>query len=154
MAAFPLPPSIAHWDGLILAPRGVYETHINFGDLSGDADANRTLVSMTDLPSPATQQIPGRPIRRKHRSFRRSNTAIIPMLRRIVHRDRKASPASRNIFLVRAISRLRAFTRKDQIRFVEYYDARFPHRDRGPSPFTYQVRFDANGAVLSQGWKK
>jgi len=37
---------------------------------------------------------------------------------------------------------------------VEYYDARFPHRDRGPSPFTYQVRFDANGAVLSQGWKK
>jgi hypothetical protein len=37
---------------------------------------------------------------------------------------------------------------------VEFYDARFPHRDRGPSPFTYQVRFDANGAVVSQGWKK
>jgi hypothetical protein len=37
---------------------------------------------------------------------------------------------------------------------VEYYDARFPHRDRGPSPFTYQVRFDGNGAVLNQGWKK
>src|SRR5277367_6044812 len=27
-AAFPLPPSMFHWDGLILGPRGVYETHI------------------------------------------------------------------------------------------------------------------------------
>lgn len=61
LAVFPLPPSIAHWDGLVVAPRGVYETHINFGDLSGVADTNRTIVSMANLASPANSQNPQTP---------------------------------------------------------------------------------------------
>ena len=44
LAALPLPPSIAHWDGLVLSPRGVYETRINFG--SPTADPNQSLVSI------------------------------------------------------------------------------------------------------------
>ena len=105
MAAFPLPPSIAHWDGLILGPRGVYETHINFGDLSGDADANRTIVSMADLRSPANAQTPAADLSRAQQlpPIEYSYFPDAPV--ESVHRGREASAASRNIFLVRAISR-------------------------------------------------
>jgi membrane-bound metal-dependent hydrolase YbcI (DUF457 family) len=153
MAAFPLPPSMAHWDGLILAPRGVYETHINFGDLSGDADANRTLVSMTDLSSPDTKQAPG------------NNQAQAPQLPPIEYSYYPDAPSNSFIEAAKHLPQVETFfwfARFPITRFhkegsdsiVEYFDARFPHRDRGSSPFTYQVRFDANGAVLSQGWKK
>jgi membrane-bound metal-dependent hydrolase YbcI (DUF457 family) len=38
---------------------------------------------------------------------------------------------------------------------VEFFDARFPKlRPDRPSAFDYQVRFSADGAVLSQGWVK
>jgi hypothetical protein len=38
---------------------------------------------------------------------------------------------------------------------VEIYDARFPQvrRDR-PASFTYRVKMDESGAVLSQGWER
>jgi membrane-bound metal-dependent hydrolase YbcI (DUF457 family) len=38
---------------------------------------------------------------------------------------------------------------------VEIYDARFPQvpRDR-PAPFTYRVKMEESGAVISQGWEK
>jgi membrane-bound metal-dependent hydrolase YbcI (DUF457 family) len=153
MAAFPLPPSMAHWDGLILAPRGVYETHINFGDLSGDADANRTLVSMKDLSSTDNKQAPG------------NNQAQAPQLPPIEYSYYPDAPSNSFIEAAKHLPKVETFfwfARFPITRFhtegsdsiVEYFDARFPHRDRGSSPFTYQVRFDANGAVLSQGWKK
>jgi hypothetical protein len=153
MAAFPLPPSMAHWDGLILAPRGVYETHINFGDLSGDADANRTLVSMTDLSSPEAKQTPG------------NNQAPTEQLPPIEYSYYPDAPSNSFIETAKHLPQVETFfwfARFPITRFhkegtdsvVEFFDARFPHRDRGSSPFTYQVRFDANGAVLNQGWKK
>ncbi|HUE44379.1 MAG TPA: metal-dependent hydrolase [Candidatus Sulfotelmatobacter sp.] len=153
MAAFPLPPSMAHWDGLILAPRGVYETRINFGDLSGDADANRTLVSMTDLSSPATQQAPGTDQARAQQ---------LPPIEYSYYPDAPSNSFIESAKHLRQVETFFWFARFPITRFhkegtdsiVEFYDARFPHRDRGASPFTYQVRFDANGAVLYQGWKK
>jgi membrane-bound metal-dependent hydrolase YbcI (DUF457 family) len=153
MAVFPLPPSMAHWDGLVLAPRGVYETHINFGDLSGDADANRTLVSMTDLSSPANSQTPAADLSRAQQ---------LPPIEYSYYPD---APSNSFIETAKHLPQVETFfwfARFPITRFhkegsdlvVEFYDARFPHRDRGPSPFTYQVRFDGNGAVLNQGWKK
>lgn len=153
MAAFPLPPSIFHWDGLILGPRGVYETHINFGDLSGDADANRTIVSMADLRSPANAQTPTADLSRAQQ---------LPPIEYSYFPD---APSNQFIEAAKHLPQVETFfwfARFPVTRFhkegadslVEYYDARFPHRDRGASPFTYQVRFDANGAVLSHGWKK
>jgi membrane-bound metal-dependent hydrolase YbcI (DUF457 family) len=155
MAAFPLPPSMAHWDGLILAPRGVYETHINFGDLSGDADANRTLVSMAELSSPATQQAPGA-------GQVQARAEHFPPIEYSYYPDAPSNPFIETAKHLPQVQTFFWFARFPITRFhkegtdsvVEFFDARFPHRDRGPSPFTYHVRFDANGTVLNQGWKK
>jgi membrane-bound metal-dependent hydrolase YbcI (DUF457 family) len=153
MAAFPLPPSMFHWDGLILGPRGVYETRINFGDLSGDADTDRTIVSMADLRSPGTAQTS---------AADSSRTQQLPPIEYSYFPDASSNQFIEAAKLLPQVETFFWFARFPVTRFhkegtdsvVEYYDARFPHRDRGPSPFTYQVRFDANGAVLSQGWKK
>ena len=153
MAAFPLPPSMFHWDGLILGPRGVYETHINFGDLSGDADPNRTIVSMTDIQSPASSQTPAADLSRAQQ---------LPPIEYSYFPDAPSNPVIEAAKHLPQVETFFWFARFPVTRFhkegsdsvVEYYDARFPHRDHGPSPFTYQVRFDANGAVLSHGWKK
>ena len=142
-----------HWDGLILGPRGVYETHMNFGDLSGDADANRTIVSMADLQSP------------KNSPASASDSSRAQQLPPIEYSYFPDAPSNQFIEAAKRLPQVETFfwfARFPVTRFhkegtdsvVEYYDARFPHRDRGPSPFTYQVRFDTNGAVLSQGWKK
>ena len=152
MAAFPLPPSIAHWDGIILAPRGVYETHIDFGDLSGDADANRTLVSMTDLRSAANSQTPAADLSRARQ---------LPPIEYSYYPDAPSNPfieAAKHLpqvetFFWFARFPITRFHKEGTDSVVEFFDARFPHRDRGPSPFTFQVRFDASGGVLSQGWK-
>jgi hypothetical protein len=152
-AVFPLPPSIAHWDGLVLTSRGVYETHIDYGDLSGDAEASCTIVSMADLASPGgsqnpaagaapTQQSP--PIEYSYFPNAPSNSFI---------EAAKDLPQVKTFFWFARFPVTR-FHKEGTDSVVEFYDARFPHRDRGPSPFTYQVRFDANGTVLSQGWKK
>jgi LexA-binding, inner membrane-associated putative hydrolase len=153
LAVFPLPPSIAHWDGLVIAPRGVYETHINFGDLSGDADTARTIVSMADLSSPGNSQTPAPesshaqqlpPIEYSYFPDAPSNSFI---------EAAKRLPQVETFFWFARVPVTR-FHKEGSDSVVEFYDARFPHRDRGPSPFTYQVRFDANAAVISQGWKE
>ena len=152
-AVFPLPPSIAHWDGLVLTSRGVYETHIDYGDLSGDAEASRTIVSMADLSSTGSSQssaaglAPAQqssPIEYSYFPNAPSNSFI---------ETAKDLPQVKTFFWFARFPVTR-FHKEGTDSVVEFYDARFPHRDRGPSPFTYQVRFDANGSVLSQGWKK
>ncbi len=153
LAVFPLPPSIAHWDGLVLTERGVYETHINYGDLSGVADANRTIVAMTDLSSTGNPQAPP------------TEQARAQQLPPIEYSYYPNAPSNSFIEAAKHLPQVETFfwfARFPITRFhkegadsvVEFFDARFPHRDRGASPFTYQVRFDANGAVLSQGWKE
>jgi membrane-bound metal-dependent hydrolase YbcI (DUF457 family) len=152
-AVFPLPPSIAHWDGLVLTERGVYETRINYGDLSGDADANRTIVAMTDLSSAGKPQTPP------------TDQARAPQSAPIEYSYYPNAPSNPFIEAAKHLPQVETFfwfARFPITRFhkegsdsvVEFFDARFPHRDRGASPFTYQVRFDVNGAVLSQGWKE
>jgi membrane-bound metal-dependent hydrolase YbcI (DUF457 family) len=154
LAVFPLPPSMAHWDGLVLAPHGVYETHINFGDLSGDADANRALVSMADLSSSTSSQS-------QTPAMDASRARQLPPIEYSYYPDAPSNAfieAAKHLpqvetFFWFARFPISRFHREGTDSVVEFYDARFPHRDRG-SPFTYEVRFGANGAVLSQGWKK
>ena len=46
------------------------------------------------------------------------------------------------------------FHKEGDIAVVEFSDIRFPHtRNSGTAPFTWVVRFDASGKVLSQGWR-
>jgi membrane-bound metal-dependent hydrolase YbcI (DUF457 family) len=47
------------------------------------------------------------------------------------------------------------FHKEGSVAIVEIYDARFPQieRDR-PASFTYRVKMDESGAVLSQGWER
>jgi membrane-bound metal-dependent hydrolase YbcI (DUF457 family) len=153
MAAFPLPPSMAHWDGLILGPRGVYETRINFGDFSGDADASRTIVSMTNLQPQTSSQTPAvDPARGQE----------LPPIEYSYYPDAPSNSFIDTAKHLRQVETFFWFARFPITRYhkegtdsvVEFFDARFPHRDRGPSPFTYQVRIGANGVVLSQGWKE
>ncbi len=153
LAAFPLPPTMAHWDGLVLGPRGVYETHVNFGDLSGNADANRTIVSMTDLQPPVSSQTPAADLARAQ---------ALPPIEYSYFPDAPSNSFIETAKHLRQVETFFWFARFPITRFhkegmdsvVEFFDARFPHRDRGPAPFTYEVRFDANGKVLSQGWKE
>ena len=153
MAAFPLPPSMAHWDGLILGSHGVYETRINFGDFSGDADTNRTIVSMTGLQPQTNSKTPAVDLARVQE---------LPPIEYSYYPDAPSNSFTDTAKHLRQVETFFWFARFPITRYhkegtdsvVEFFDARFPHRDRGPSPFTYQVRFDASGAVLSQGWKE
>ena len=153
MAAFPLPPSMAHWDGLILGSHGVYETRINFGDFSGDADTNRTIVSMTGLQPQTNSKTPAVDLARVQE---------LPPIEYSYYPDAPSNSFIDTAKHLRQVETFFWFARFPITRYhregtdsvVEFFDARFPHRDRGPSPFTYQVRFDASGAVLSQGWKE
>jgi hypothetical protein len=110
------------------------------------------LVSMTDLSSSANSQSPAAdqaraqlpPIEYSYFPDAPSNSFIDAA---------KHLPQVETFFWFARVPITR-FHKEGTDAVVEFYDARFPHRDRGPSPFTYQVRFDANGAVLYQGWKK
>jgi membrane-bound metal-dependent hydrolase YbcI (DUF457 family) len=121
--ALPFPPSPWHWDGLVLTPRGVYETRL---DLSGTSNKN----------DPAGL-----------------NYSFYP-----------DAPPNRYIDAARRLREVQAvlwFSRFPVTRFhqegadavVEIADLRFVQvRPDRPAAFTYRVRFDQNGNVVSQGW--
>src|SRR5262249_381284 len=122
--ALPLPPSVWRWDGLVRGPRGVYELRI---DLTDKLTADSELLA------------------REHRYFRDAppNSYIeaarrLPEVQRVLWFDR--FPVTR-------------FRKEGQEAVVEISDLRFARaRPGAPSPFTYRVRFGADGSVVSQGW--
>jgi membrane-bound metal-dependent hydrolase YbcI (DUF457 family) len=131
IAALPLPPSLWHWDGLVLAPRGVYQlrmdlTDVLFQDLppSGDPPAAAAIehTFYPDAPpNPSIQSARNLPNVQKFLWFAR-----FPVTR---------------------------FHKEGSEAVVDFVDLRFPQirRDRAPS-FQYRVRFSRDGAVLSEGW--
>ncbi|MGA2430709.1 MAG: metal-dependent hydrolase [Candidatus Acidiferrum sp.] len=133
VGTLPLPPSIWHWDGLVRAPHGVYEMRIDFGDAPADAGLP---------PGTSAQALP------------------------IEYRFYPDAPDNSYIEAAKHLSQVQTvlwFARFPVIRFhkegsdaiVEIADIRFPHvRPDQPASFTYQVRFGADGMVLSQGWEK
>jgi membrane-bound metal-dependent hydrolase YbcI (DUF457 family) len=131
LGALPLPPSIWRWDGLVLAPHGVYETRINLGDPPERA--------------PAVGSDPAAALPLEYRFY----PDAIP------NSYTEAATRLPEVQTVLWFSRfpVTRFRKEGNEAIVEISDLRFRQvrRDR-PSSFTYRVRFSADGNVVSQGW--
>jgi membrane-bound metal-dependent hydrolase YbcI (DUF457 family) len=124
IGALPLPPSLWHWDGLVRTQRGVYEVRM---------DLSEKPANDTDLLTHEHHYYPDAP-----------PNSYIEVAKRLPE-----------------VQKVLWFSRFPVIQFhpegseavVEISDKRFPQtrRDR-PAGFTYRVRFDLAGKVLSQGW--
>ncbi len=127
IGALPLPPSFWHWDGLVRAPRGVYEFRMDLSDtLSGSRPAgNPGVLEHSYYPdAPPNAYI--------------ETARQLPEVRKVLWFAR--FPVTR-------------FHKEDGDAIVEFSDLRFPQirRDRAAS-FTYRVRFSADGKTVTQGW--
>jgi membrane-bound metal-dependent hydrolase YbcI (DUF457 family) len=136
IGALPQPPSPWHWDGLVRTPRGVYETRIHF---SGAADQ---VQAASPDPSGQTSSIP---VEYRYYPDAPPNPSI----------DAAKRLPEVQTFLWFARFPVTRFHKEGSDAVVEFLDLRFAQvrRDR-PAAFTYRVRFDAAGNVLSQGWVK
>jgi membrane-bound metal-dependent hydrolase YbcI (DUF457 family) len=133
IAALPLPPSLWHWDGLILAPRGVYEMRMDLTQKSSLATGNSSADNAASTPAIAYRYYPDAPVNSFIEEARN-----LPQVQKVLWFDR--FPVTR-------------FHKEGNDAVVEILDLRFSQvrRDRPPS-FTYRVRFDLAGNVISQGW--
>jgi membrane-bound metal-dependent hydrolase YbcI (DUF457 family) len=132
IGALPLPPSLWHWDGLVLTPRGVYETRM---DLSGEPDLVQAAAS-----NPAAEAFP-----LEYRFYPDAPpNSYIDAAKRL--------PEVQTVLWFCRFPVTR-FHKEGNDAIVEIADLRFPHvRPDRPASFTYRVRFGADGKVLSQGW--
>ena len=129
--ALPSPPSMWHWDGLIRAPRGVYELRM---DLSGES---------TEVQ--AASASPGAASSLSYRYY--PDAAPNPYIEAA-----KRLPEVQTVLWFARFPVTR-FHKEGADAIVEISDLRFPQmRPDRPATFTYRVRFDANGNVISQGW--
>src|SRR5882724_3649275 len=132
IAALPLPPSILNWDGLIRTQRGVYELRTDLSQPSGIPDgadsAGAALTSFT------YRYFPDAPANNFIQQARQ-----LPEVQKVLWFDR--FPVTR-------------FHKEGTESVVEILELRFPQvRPDRPAAFTYRVRFDADGNVVSQGWE-
>src|SRR5712692_1182384 len=125
IGALPLPPSLWHWDGLVRTNRGVYELRMDLSDKP---------ASDTELLTGEHHYYPDAP----------ANSYI---------EAAKRLPEVQKIFWFSRFPVTRFHKEGGDIAVVEISDIRFvqTRRDR-PASFTYRVRFDAAGNLLSQGW--
>lgn len=124
IGALPLPPSLWHWDGLVRTERGVYELRMDLSDQS----ANETTLLMQE-----------------HRYFPDAppNSYI---------EEAKRLPEVQKVLWFARFPVMR-FHKEGEEAVVEVSDLRFARMvSNRPSAFTYLVRFDGNGNVISQGW--
>lgn len=128
LGALPLPPSLWHWDGLIRAPRGVFEFRIDLSERSAVTGAETG---------------PANAIEYHYFPDARSNSYI--------EAARRLPEVEKVLWFARfPVTR---FHKEGDDAVVEFFDMRFPQvrRDR-PASFTYQVKFGPAGNILSQGW--
>jgi membrane-bound metal-dependent hydrolase YbcI (DUF457 family) len=126
MGALPMPPSVWRWDGLVRAPRGVYEIHIDLSEgLLKSVSSQAEVFEHTYYPDAFPNEFI-------------AEARQLPDVQKVLWFAR--FPVTR-------------FHKEGSDAIVEFSDLRFPQirRDR-PSAFTYRVRFAADGHVLSQGW--
>lgn len=131
VSALPLPPSLFRWDGLVLTSRGVYEMRLDLG------------ATVASGQSAVANQAGADPLTYRFYPDAQPNSFIeaalrLPEVQTVLWFDR--FPVTR-------------FHKEGNEAVVEIADIRFPHirQDRPPS-FTYRVRFNADGNVLSKGW--
>lgn len=124
IGALPLPPSLWHWDGLVRTKRGVYELRMDLSDNS----ANETQLLMQEH-----RYFPDAPANSYIEAARR-----LPEVQKVLWFAR--FPVTR-------------FHKEGEEAVVEVSDLRFARMiSSRPAAFTYRVRFDMNGNVVSQGW--
>ena len=125
IGALPLPPSLWHWDGLVRTERGVYELRMDLADKhASDADVLALEHHYyPDAPPNSHIEIAKR----------------LPEVQKVLWFSR--FPVTR-------------FHKEGDVAVVEISDIRFaPVRRDRPASFTYRVRLDLAGNVLSQGWE-
>jgi membrane-bound metal-dependent hydrolase YbcI (DUF457 family) len=133
MGALPLPPSLWNWDGLVRTQRGVYELRMDLSQPSGiPGSGNAPASSDVGFTYNYFPDAPGNSLIEQARQ--------LPEVQKVLWFDR--FPVTR-------------FHKEGAESVVEILDLRFPQirRDR-PASFTYRVRFDATGKVISQGWER
>jgi membrane-bound metal-dependent hydrolase YbcI (DUF457 family) len=133
IGALPLPPSLWHWDGLVRAPRGVYELRM---DLSEGFLRNIAGHSIAAEPDPI-----------EHSYFPDTfSNGYIDRARQL--------PEVQKVLWFQRFRLTRSHPEGSDV-IVEFSDLRFPQiRPDRPASFTYRVRFSEDGTVLSQGWVK
>ena len=131
LGALPLPPSLWHWDGLVSTPRGVYDLRMDLSEPAASpfssASANTAPLEYSFYPDAPTNRWT-------------DEARSLPQVRTVLWFSR--FPVIR-------------FRQEGDTPVVEISDLRFPQvrRDR-PAAFTYQVRFAADGKVVSMGWAR
>jgi len=129
--ALPFPPSLWHWDGLVLTSRGVYELRIN---LSGESSGVQAAGVGPNTDSPLT-----------YRFY--PDAAPNPYIEAA-----KRLPEVQTVLWFARFPVTR-FHKEGDAAIVEIADLRFAQmRPDRPVSFTYRVRFATDGTVLSQGW--
>jgi hypothetical protein len=131
--ALPFPPSLWHWDGLVLTPRGVYELRMNLGGESTEVQAASTGANVDSSLT--------------YRFY--PDAAPNPYIEAA-----KRLPEVRTVLWFARFPVTR-FHKEGADAIVEISDLRFPQmRPDRPASFTYRVRFAPDGTVISQGWVK
>jgi membrane-bound metal-dependent hydrolase YbcI (DUF457 family) len=131
IGALPLPPSILNWDGLIRTKRGVYEVRTDLSQPSGIPGADPVGGSQASF---TYKYFPDAPMN----SFIQ-HALQLPEVQKVLWFDR--FPVTR-------------FHKEGTEAVVEILELRFPPiRPDRPASFTYRVRLDASGNVISQGWE-
>jgi hypothetical protein len=127
IGALPLPPSLWHWDGLVRAPRGVYEMRMDLSDglLKSGSSPDTELLMHTYYPDAFPNEF--------------------------IEAARQLPDVQKVLWFARfPVTR---FHKEGGDAIVEFSDLRFPHiRPDRPASFTYRVRFSADGKVIAQGW--
>jgi membrane-bound metal-dependent hydrolase YbcI (DUF457 family) len=131
--ALPSPPSLWHWDGLVLTQRGVYELRMNLSGESSDVQA-------AGAPAPSDSLL-------TYRFYpEAAPNPYIEAARRL--------PEVQTVLWFARFPVTR-FHKEGPDAIVEISDLRFAQlRPDRPSSFTYRVRLAADQTVLSQGWVK
>jgi membrane-bound metal-dependent hydrolase YbcI (DUF457 family) len=129
--ALPFPPSLWHWDGLVLTPHGVYELRM---DLGGGSTEVQAASARPDADSSLS-----------YRFY--PDAAPNPYIEAA-----KRLPEVQTVLWFARFPVTR-FHKEGADAVVEISDLRFPQmRPDRPASFTYRVRLAADQTVLSQGW--
>jgi len=132
LGALPLPPSLWHWDGLINTPRGVYEVRFDLSDALFGKSATRA-AGGSELSALEHRYYPDAAPNSYIEAARR-----LPDVQKVSWFAR--FPVTR-------------FYKEGKEAVVEISDMRFAQlgKDRARA-FTFVVRMDEAGKVISQGW--
>lgn len=130
IGALPFPPSLLNWDGLVRTERGVYELRIDLTKKGFFANMPTADPSTADISYSYFPDAPQNPWIQRAKQ--------LPEVQKVLWFDR--FPVTQ-------------FHLENGQPVVEIADLRFPKmRPDRPGGFTYQIRFDSSGNVLSQGW--